>query len=254
MARIFAISLPVILTISALMPDRYRLAAFLVNDYILDAEPDDRFEWQYWFIVALFYMQLVVLAIIAIPAVHRLERTYRFAVPVALMAIGLVVHYELIPDLVYELIPDFTVTYPGWLFWVFPFGWATAQAKTAWQRVVLTAVLVPVIWNSMEYIPNMATVFAFLAALIWLPWLPSTRLANRVAGAIAASTLATYLLHWQIYPVLQEHGLGHPVLVIVVCLAAGLAYFQLAERVIGFATRALRPRRRLVAAGEQAST
>jgi peptidoglycan/LPS O-acetylase OafA/YrhL len=134
------------------------------------------------------------------------------------------------------------------LFWLFPFGWAIAQAKTVWQRVGLTAILVTVTWGVMEVYRDDALVIACVLVLIWLPWLPSTRLINRVAGAIAASTLSIYLLHWQIFPVLQEHGLDHPVVLIIICLAAGVAYFQLAERVIALVTRALRPRRPLVAA------
>jgi acyl-CoA synthetase (AMP-forming)/AMP-acid ligase II len=239
-ARILAISLPVILTISALLP-YYHLAGFIDNDYIFADETEGRLEWQYWFIAALLCMQLVVLALIATPAVHRLERAYRFALPVALVAIGLVGRFE--------LIPGFEVPYPAWLFWLFPFGWAIAQAKAVWQRVGLTAILVTVMWGAMENHPHEMLVIAYLSVLIWLPWLPSTKLVNRVAGAIAASTLATYLLHWQILPVLEEHGIDHPVLVIAICLAAGLAYFQLAERVIALVTKALRPRRRLVAAG-----
>jgi acyl-CoA synthetase (AMP-forming)/AMP-acid ligase II len=246
-ARIVAISLPVILTVSALIPEHYSITAFFDANHIEHSSDDNHQESEYWFIVMLVYVQLAVLALIAIPGMHRLERASRFALPMTLVTIALHVRYENIPVFIHALRPELEVPFRE-LFWLFPFGWAIAQAKTVWQRVGLTAILVTVTWGVMEVYRDDAVVIAYVVVLIWLPWLPSTRLINRVAGAIAASTLSIYLLHWQIFPVLQEHGLDHPVVLIVICLAAGVAYFQLAERMIALVTRALRPRRPLVAA------
>ena len=253
MARIFAISLPVILTISALIPEHYSITAFfddLTSRCFSDEITKSRNTGLY---VMLVYVQLAVLALIVIPGMHRLERASRFALPMTLVTIALLVRYENIPVFIHALRPELEVPFRE-LFWLFPFGWAIAQAKTVWQRVGSHRDpghgYLGTSWSTADD----AVVIAYLLVLIWLPWLPSTRLINRVAGAIAASTLSIYLLHWQIFPVLQEHGLDHPVVLIVICLAAGVAYFQLAERVIALVTRALRPRRPLVAAGEQAST
>ena len=58
------------------------------------------------------------------------------------------------------------------------------------------------------------------AVLIWVPRLPSLGLLNRVAGVLAGASLYIYMVHWQVYPRLEEYS---RVLALVAALLAGIA-------------------------------
>jgi len=59
-----------------------------------------------------------------------------------------------------------------------------------------------------------------LVVLIWGPRLPSIGSLNRLAGALAGASLYIYMIHWQVYPRLDQYS---PVLAMVAALLAGIA-------------------------------
>ncbi|MFC7483232.1 hypothetical protein ACFQX7_29005 [Luedemannella flava] len=141
-----------------------------------------------------------------------------------LVAVGLVARYQLLPG----------VTFPrqAEVFWLVAIGWAVAGARNVRERLVISVVVAVGMWGALDNHPMDVRATLLVLTLVWVPWLPSTRFLNRVAGVIAASTLATYLVHWQVLPVMQDHRLGNPVVTIVACLVVGALYFRLAEWVI----------------------
>jgi len=233
-ARIVAISVPVIAAITIVYP-HFTLVAFFENRYVfnLETEIPGHAEGEYWFIFALLYIELFVLGLIAVPWVHRIEQRYPFGVPIALVVVGLVARYQWLPGIAFPL--------PAQVFWLFALGWAVARARRLWQRAAVSVAVAVVTWGFIggnHRYDGLAIVLVLL--LVWLPWFPSTRLANRIGGVIAASTLATYLTHWQVAPVLEGRGVTNPLLVIVVCLVVGAVYFKIVERVIARGTAWLR--------------
>lgn len=186
-------------------------------------------ETNLWFVETLVYTLLALLAVLASPIVDRWERRGPFALPVALLGCALLVRFEVLP-----LSPYDNLTTPACLFWLFALGWAAGKACTRWQRlVVATAGVVALV----DYFGNPlreAVVIAGLLLLVWVPHLPSTAVVNRVAGALAGSSLYIYLTHWQVYPLLDDRS---PPLALVAALVAGVMFRAAAERVTALLVR-----------------
>ncbi|MFF8836676.1 AMP-binding protein [Streptomyces sp. NPDC015130] len=170
-----------------------------------------------WFVEALVYILLVLTALLAVPAVHRLERRFPYALPLALVGVGLLTRYELLG------LPDRTrITDAVTVFWLFALGWAAARAGTVPRRLLVTVAALATVPGFFPAEPRRELfVMAGFCLLVWFPALPSSRRLNRVAGLLAGSSLAIYLTHWQVYPVFD--GLSKH-LAFVVSLLFGIAY------------------------------
>ncbi|MEU8526323.1 AMP-binding protein [Streptomyces sp. NPDC048629] len=182
-----------------------------------------------WFVEALVYILLTMLLLLAVPAVDRAERRFPFALPVALVALGLLTRYELVG------LPDRSqITDAVTVFWLFALGWAAARTRTVPQRLLVTlAALATIPGFFPGELRRELFVMAGFALLTWLPTLPSTRRANQLAGLLAGSSLAIYLTHWQIYPIFDD--VSEP-LALVASLVFGVVYASGVARL----TRAVR--------------
>ncbi|GAB1691992.1 AMP-binding protein [Krasilnikovia sp. M28-CT-15] len=190
----------------------------------------------YWFVETLVYTLLAVLAALAVPVADRWERRGPFAVPLALLAAGLAVRYGLLP-----LSPWDNLATPVLLFWFFALGWAAGKTTAWWQRLLLTAVAVVAVVGYFGNPLREAVILTGFVLLTWLPRLPSVDALNRVAALLAGSSLYIYLIHWQVYPLLQPHS---RLLAMVASLAAGVLFGTL----VGWTARCLpHPRGRLTA-------
>ncbi|WP_131732964.1 AMP-binding protein [Actinomadura formosensis] len=193
----------------------------------------------YWFVEVILYILLAMAALLSVPALDRAERGAPFRFAFGLLLIGLIVRFDLggLSDL-----PDAITA-----CWLFPLGWAAAKAGTPWQRALVTAVAlatVPGYFGAGEPVREII-VLAGLALLIWVPALPSTRLLNRLGGLLAGGSLYIYLVHWQIYPLLEDRS---QVLALLASLAGGVAYAAVAARILRHAaSRGSRPPSRRVA-------
>jgi acyl-CoA synthetase (AMP-forming)/AMP-acid ligase II len=185
--------------------------------------------WHFWFIEALVYILLAVTALLAVPAVDRLERRRPFALPLAVMALGLVTRYDL-----FDLHPQHHLPSAVRVFWLFALGWAAAKATTRWQRLAVTAAVVGTVPGYFGDPAREAVVAGGLVLLVWVPSLPSTGAVNRVAAVLAGSSLYIYLTHWQVFPRLDHHS---ALLALAASLAVGIGYGALAGRVPGWYRR-----------------
>ncbi|MEU6947435.1 AMP-binding protein [Streptomyces sp. NPDC046316] len=153
-----------------------------------------------WFVEALVYILLTVLALLAVPAVDRAERRFPYGLPLALVALGLLTRYELVGLPERSQITD-AVT----VFWLFALGWAAAKARTTPHRLLVTLAALTTVPGFFPGEPRReAFVLIGLALLVWFPTLPSHHRINQAAGLLAASSLSIYLTHWQIYPILDD--------------------------------------------------
>lgn len=237
LTRLLAITVPVLAVVAAVVGS-VTVRGLFDPHYVwhvewLDETPLTHREPQFWFIVLLIVLDILVLAFLAIPWVHRLSTAYRFYFPLGLLALDVLAHYAI------DTSPDALM--PLDLFWLFALGWAIAEARRVWQRAILTAFVLVVMVLGLPVLDSQTPYgAAILTVLIWLPWLPSTRLLNRVLGWIAASTLAIYLTHFQVIQMMHGspyEALWSRPLQIVVAVVFGVVYFKVAEWVIARVTR-----------------
>lgn len=177
--------------------------------------------WHFWFVEVLVYVLLAMMALLAIPWVHRAEKRFPLAFPGALIGAGLLARYNLIPF-------DFLHTRP--VLWLFALGWAMARARTVPQRLVLSAVAALALPGYFDNPWREATILAGILLLAWIPALPFPVILHGLFGTLASASLYAYVTHWVIFPDFKEHT---PVLAVVLSLAVGVAYWAVSMRVMG---------------------
>ncbi|MCH0541415.1 AMP-binding protein [Streptomyces sp. MUM 203J] len=205
-----------------LFTEDYRLAAVFLVESLLP--PREGHLAAFWFIDTLVVLLLASAALLALPAVDRLERRFPFGLPMALVAVGLVTRYDLPGLRDHTYLPAAAV-----VPWLFALGWSAARATRVWQRLLVTAVALATVPGFFGDEPaREALILAGFALLVWVPSLPSVPLVNRVAGVLAGSSMYIYLTHWQVFPRV-DHISGW--FALAASLAAGVAYSRLAARV-----------------------
>jgi acyl-CoA synthetase (AMP-forming)/AMP-acid ligase II/fucose 4-O-acetylase-like acetyltransferase len=235
-ASIARIAVPSMAWITAmvLLTDDYRLSNIALLNTVLG--PRQWPEKDFWFIEALVYTLLALVAAVRIRGVDRLERRFTFALPMTLAALAVIASYDLVVTHTGAALPT-----PIRAFWLFALGWATAKATTAWHRVLVTAAVLATVPGFFADPAREAVVIAGLCLLVWVPTVPSLTPLNRLAGALAGASLYIYLTHWQVHRPLADDS---PLLALVASLAAGLAYAAISTSAI----RRLAPWRRSHAA------
>jgi fucose 4-O-acetylase-like acetyltransferase len=206
------------LALMLLVTDDYRLTDVLLLTSLLGPHTG------FWFIEALVYILAAVAAVLAVPLVDRTERRFPFAVPAALMTLGLIGRCDLFGLDARGHIP-LAVT----IFWLFAMGWAVAKAVTVRQRLLVTVAAMATVPGFFGQPAREAVIIAGLALLVWVRNLPSLASVNRVAGVLAGSSLYIYVTHWQVFPRLDDQ---FAVVSMIASLLVGIAYAALATRVM----------------------
>lgn len=208
--------------------------------------------WQMWFIEAVVYGLLLVAALMAVPAVSRLDRRWPLALPAAFVAAGLTVRFGVI-DLGGG--PQVWYSAPA-VLWLFGLGWAIARcaapgrtvatARAAWLRIACSAVALLCVPGWFGDPGREVVIVAGLLALIWVPSIRLPRPVVRVLTPLAAASLFIYLTHFLVYPPIRDAG--HVWLSFAASVVVGLLVWALWERsaraVRGSAPRAARALRR----------
>ena len=172
--------------------------------------------WHFWFIEALLYIFIAMAAILTVPALRRANERFPFWFPMAVAALGLIGRYNL-----FGLRFGEHALAAVSVLWLFALGWAAARANAVWQRAVVTVAALATIPGYFAAEPfRDAFVMAGLVVLIWVPCLPSIESLNRLAGVLAGASLYIYMIHWQVYPRLDQYS---RVLALVAALLAGIA-------------------------------
>lgn len=187
--------------------------------------------WSYWFIEALAQSLIVIALLLAVPALDRASRRWPFAFPL-LLTIALV---PLRKD--WFDIPGDHVHRVHGVLWLVVLGWAAAQARTTAQRCLVTAVglaMTPGLFIGLERHLYLAL------GLVVLVWVPHLRMPRWVAGLIvpiAGASLWIYLLHWQVYPHLEDRW---PLAATVLSVLVGILGWRLWESGAGVVRRLVR--------------
>ena len=169
---------------------------FLVNNYFGSAWRRDG-RWEYWYFEAFVQIFLVLTLLLAIAPVRRLERrqpfTFAFTALLAATTVGL----QLV-----EFGDGYNSIFrPHTTVWFVLLGWAGHQAATTWQRSLVTGVLIGGSSLYFDRWQQALMVSVLVGALVWLPTLRLPRVAAPVLGAVAAASMVTFLIHWQVWPI-----------------------------------------------------
>ena len=214
----------------ALLTSDYRPAtALMANGFV--GSDDWTLDWQFWFLEAIVWTSLGLAAVIAIPALRRMEHRAPFAWALSLVAVAAVLRFSLVGV---EAGP--TERYTGTIvLWCFALGWAAARARTVVQRGLVTALALLLTVGFFGDVWRELLVVAGIAMLVWMPPLRLPARLATICGALAAASLSIYLTHWQVYPHLE---MDYPVLATLSSVAVGLAYHRLSTPVIDSIERA----------------
>ncbi|AXT85597.1 AMP-dependent synthetase [Aeromicrobium sp. A1-2] len=190
-------------------------------------------QWQFWFLEVIIWTQVVVLAALALPWAHRLERRAPYGFALGLLASALLLRYALTGI---EAGPTERYT-PSIVLWCFVLGWAVARARTRWQRIVVSLAAVVSVVGFFGDPRREAVVVAGVLLLVWAHAIVLPGWLARATAALAAASLYIYLTQWQIYPHLEDHV---PTLAVLTSLAGGLAYRHAWESITRAARRTFR--------------
>jgi hypothetical protein len=225
LARVVVPSVLVIGTVAAVSREMTWRQAALLTAFTEWSWSEPR--WSYWFIEALVLAVLVLVAILAVPAVDRATRRHPFATPVVLTLVLLPTRYDLVG------IPGDHVHRAHGVLWLLTLGWAMSQARTSAQRLVVSALALALVpgFFTVGGLERHAYVALALLALAWVPRVRLPALLAPVVGVVAASSLWIYLLHWRVYPAFEvEWPLVATLLSLVVGVLAATAVRRGATR------------------------
>lgn len=204
-----------------LLTDDYGLPnAFLLNSLL--GPRGGRSEWHFWFVEALVYILVALALLLACAPFDRLERRFPYGLPLALLAAGLVMRYDLLG------IADRDIPSALRVFWLFALGWAGAKATVTWQRALISVATVATVPGFFGQPQREAIIIAGLLLLLWVPSLPGLPGLNWLAAVLASASLYIYVTHWQVFPLVAGHS---RLLALLVSLAVGVAYAAAVGRV-----------------------
>lgn len=189
-------------------------------------------DWQFWFLEALVWVSLVVLALLGVPALDRLERRapYRFAVGLTLAALALRFAWV-------GLTAGPTDRYAiGTVAWFVLLGWAASRADTRARRWSILGLAAAGTFGFFGDPLREATVVAGIALLVLAPSVSVPRQLVGPLSVIASASLFVYLTHWQVYPHLEN---SVPLLATLLSFAVGIGYWWLARPVLRAVGRGL---------------
>jgi acyl-coenzyme A synthetase/AMP-(fatty) acid ligase len=198
----------------ALLRGTYDLTTVLGLNNLLGADDWD-VQWRMWFVEAIGWGLLVVLALIRVPAVDRLERRAPYLLPLGLVLLSLVVRWAWIG---WEAGNPQRYSLPFvWTFLLL--GWLAARSVSPRLKAATLAVAAV---STVGFFGDPLREAVVLGALVVLLWFPQLRMPARlvpVVGLVAASSLWVYLVHWEVYPPVEE--VSEP-LAFAVSFAAGI--------------------------------
>jgi hypothetical protein len=172
---------------------------FVVNNY---AGPESHRgdDWHFWFIEVFVHLVLIATALLAIPAVRRLDRRrpYGFALLLLLGTLVLRLDWAQVGEWHNLRFRTHSVA------WIFVLGWLVQRSTRWWQRVVTMGVCAALVPGFFHYAPREWFIVGALAALIWFRDLPFPRWCVRPVGALAAASMWIYVTHFTFWPVMVD--------------------------------------------------
>jgi acyl-CoA synthetase (AMP-forming)/AMP-acid ligase II len=200
----------------ALVTGDYRLStAFYVNG--LAGGDGWTPDWQFWFLEAMVWSYLGVAALLALRRVSLWQRAHPFATAMAVLGVTLLVRYLMV-GVEARGTEKYTVAI---VLWVVALGWAAAEARTTWHRVLVGVIAVVASLGFFGDLQRELLVAGSVALLLWARPVALPGAVARLAQVVASASLWIYLTHWQVYPGLE--AAGHKPAAIVASVVVGVA-------------------------------
>ena len=178
-------------------------------------------DWQFWFLDVLVWTNLVLAAVLLVPAVDRIQRRRPFPTAVVAAVAALALRYALTGTAA-DGLQKYAVPF---VLWCVAVGWAAAEARTRAHRVVVAALAVAGVAGSFPGdVQRQVVVVAGLLVLL-VPWaVPLPRMLATGVQHVATASFWIYLTHWQCYPAIEASG--HRVLAAAVSVGVGLVAYR----------------------------
>ncbi|WP_334143364.1 acyl carrier protein, partial [Rhabdothermincola sp.] len=210
-----------------LTSDRYTVAnVLLINNYLADGV----WRYWYWFVEVLVQVLLVAAAVFAVPGVRRLERRHPFRFALAVLLGALALRHVPMGDPANDIYRTHSV------LWLFALGWLVHRSTTIRQKALVSVLAVLTVSTFFTEPSRDAVVSAGILAVLWVGSVRIPRPLARSLATLAASSMYIYLVHWQVYPVLDRHLPALPVTLLTVL--AGLVTWLAMRAVEGCVARA----------------
>ncbi len=188
---------------------------FMLNGVLGDG---DRWsvQWQYWFLEAVLWTILGLVALFAIPLIDRLERRYPFVFAGSLVVLALTLRVLVAGGI--QAGPTERYSLPV-VLWLIALGWLIARSTDLRRRLVSATVIVLTIPGFFGDPLREGIVLVGLLVLLWLPAIAVPRILVPALGIVASASLFIYLVHWQVYPALEDE---FPLLATLASFAVGI--------------------------------
>ncbi|TQO19549.1 acyl-CoA synthetase (AMP-forming)/AMP-acid ligase II [Rhodoglobus vestalii] len=221
LASVASLAIPAIVWIGCvtLVASAYATATvFLVNNFV--GSPQWTSEWRYWFLEAMLWSILLVVVLLAIPAVRRWERRWPFAFALAILALTLVVRTVALGGVHAEGTEMYALSTVAWCI---ALGWVIARIATRTQRLLVSALSVVCVISFFGQPLRAAIVIGGVLLLLWVTSLPAPRWLVGIIATLAGASFFTYLTHWQVYPGIETYS---PLLATLASLVVGLLVWK----------------------------
>ncbi len=195
----------------------------LVNNY-LGTRGHEQGRWHFWFVEALVQLTLVLLALLAIPAVRRLDRRHPYLLPLGVFAATVVLRTLSVGELDDPLNLRFRTHGVAWFFVL---GWLIQRSRTVEQRLLTSVLCLVAVADFFGQPHREAFIAGGLLLLIWCRTIPIPRRVGVVAATLAAASMWILITHFQVWPALAAHlpiGLAYPA-----TIAVGVAAWKTVE-------------------------
>lgn len=157
-------------------------------------------QWRMWFVEAICWGLVAVMALLALPPVSRAERRHPYLVPLVLVGVSLVVRWSTIG---WEAGNPERYAIPSvWTFLLL--GWLVGRSTSARLRVTTLAVAAVSVVGFFGDPLREGVVLGAIALLLLAPQVRVPSALLGVIGVLAASSLWVYLLHWEVYTPIEE--------------------------------------------------
>ena len=187
----------------AVVVGTYQLPTVLMLNNLLGSPRWDA-QWHFWYLEVVVWTLVGLALVMSVPAIVDLERRRQWSFALGVVVVTLALRYALVGV---TAGPDERYVLPV-VLWCVALGWLIARSRSIIQRGLASVATVGSVVGFFDDPSREAVVAGGLLALIWLRAVRIPRAAARVASAVAASSLFTYLTHWQVYPDLEELSPG----------------------------------------------
>jgi acyl carrier protein len=204
----------------------------LVNNYVGPRSHRDD-HWHFWFVEVFVHLVVLTLILLAVPAVRRAERRWRYAVPLALVGVGVLLRQDWAQggdwyNLRFR-------THGVVLF--FALGWLVQRSDTARRRLLTTAVIALAVADTFNLPQRELFIGACLVLLLWCREVPLPRPLARPVAVVASASMWILITHFSVYPWLMARlPIGWAYLS---TLAVGVATWWFVERATHVTVRVL---------------